>query len=98
VIGDEPLDAWQCFDESGGHFAPLELGGSQDEDPSFRGFNGRSFGDSIANAIVFRKHDPAALGDYAQPIFVFGVGSKMVVVDLDGFADLPQRLSDDIPA
>ena len=44
----------------------------------------------------FREHDPAPLANFEKPIFVFGVREKVVVVNLDGLADLPQRLSDDL--
>jgi hypothetical protein len=55
------------------------------------------FSDSIADSIVFGEYDPAAFADFKEPICVFGVRCEMVVVNLDGFADLAQRLSDDFP-
>ena len=73
----------------------MELGGSQDKSSHFRRKNRRSFGDPVADAIIFREHDPAALANCEKPIFIFGVREKVVVVNLDGLADLPQRLSDD---
>jgi hypothetical protein len=97
VAGDNSFDPWKRFDKSGGHFGPLELGGSQHECSHLRRRNRRAFGDAVPNAIIFREHNPAALADFKKPIFVFSVRGKVVVVDLDGLADLPQRLSDDLP-
>ena len=70
-------------------FGPLELGGSQHEGFHSRRCNCRSFGDPIADAIIFREHDPAALANFEEPIFVFRVREKVVVVNLDGLAALP---------
>jgi hypothetical protein len=98
VAGDQSLDAWKRFDKRGGHFGSMKLSGSQHEGSHSRRRNCGSFGDSIADAIIFREHDPAALADLDKPIFVFGVRDKVIVVDLDGLADLSQRLSDDLSA
>jgi hypothetical protein len=54
-----------------------------------------SFSDSIPDAIILGKNDPATATDLSEPNFVSCVGSKVVVVNLDGFADVPQRLGYD---
>jgi len=58
----------------------------------------RSFSGSVADAIILGEHDPAALADFKQPIFVFRLRRKVVVVNLDGFTDFSQRLSNDLSA
>jgi hypothetical protein len=86
---DNSLYAWKRFDKSGGHFDPLELGGSQHEGSNSRRCKCHSFGDPVADTVIFCKYDPAALADFEKPIFVFSVGEKVVVVNLDGLADIP---------
>ncbi len=76
---------------------PWSCGGSQNKSSHSCRDNCCSFSDSVTDSVVFGKDDPAALADFKKPIFVFSVRSKVVVVDLDGLADLPQRLSDDLP-
>ena len=44
------------------------------------------------------EYDPAALANLREPIFIFGVRSKVVVVDFDSLAEVTQRLRDDFPA
>jgi len=73
------------------------LGGCQDKSSYSCRHNCSSFSDSIADSIVFGEHDPAAFTDFKKPIFVLGLRSEVVVVNLDAFADIPQRLSDDFP-
>jgi len=75
----------------------LELAGGQHKSSHFRRRNCHSFSDSVADSIVFGEHDPAALPNFNKPVFVFGVWDKVIVVDLDGLADLTQRLSDNLP-
>ena len=94
--GDKSLDPWKRFDKSGGHLGPLELGGGQHKGSHSRRRKRRSFSDPVADAIILGEHDPAALADFEKPIFVFSVRNKVVVVNLDGLADFPQRLSDDL--
>jgi len=74
----------------------LELRGRQDKSSHSGRHNCCSFSDSITDSIVFGEHDPTAPSDLNKPIFVFGVRSEVLIVDLDGRADLPQRLSDDL--
>jgi hypothetical protein len=54
----------------------------------FRRREGCSFSDPIADAIILRQDNPTTAADFDQPKFVFGVRSKMVIVDLDPFADI----------
>jgi hypothetical protein len=89
VAGDKSLDAWKRFDKSGGHIGPLELSGSQHEGSNSRRCNRRSFGNPVADAIIFCEHDPAALANFEKSIFVFGVREKVFVMNLDRLSDLP---------
>jgi hypothetical protein len=93
VVGDKSFDPWQCLYEGRGHFTSLELRGSQHKSVYSRRSERGSFSGPVADAIVFSEHNPAALTDFDQPNFVFGIRRKMIVVNLDGFAGLPQRLS-----
>ena len=95
---DESFDARECFYESGGHFRPLKLTCCQHKSPYSRRHERCSFSDTIADAIVFREHNPTAPPDFNQPMFVFSVRSKMVVVNLDDLAELAQGLRNDLSA
>lgn len=55
---------------------------------------------SIPNAMVFGEDNPAALTGFGEPVFVLGVGGKVIVMDVEcgaglteccGYAVLPQR-------
>lgn len=50
--------------------------------------------------MVFGQNDPAPLSDLSQPVFILGIGRKVVVVDVErstgltergGYAFLPER-------
>jgi hypothetical protein len=86
MAGDKLLDSWKRFEKSGSHFGRLKLAGRQHEGFHLRRHNCRSFSDTIANTIIFREHDPATAANFHKPIFVFGVGQKVVVVNLDCLA------------
>jgi hypothetical protein len=50
---------------------------------------------AVTNAFVSRDDDPLLLSRYAQPLLVFGIRRKMIVMDLDlqsGFAQRARRL------
>jgi hypothetical protein len=50
---------------------------------------------AVTNAFVSRDDDPLVLSRYAQPLLVFGIRRKMIVVDLDlqsGFAQRARHL------
>ena len=51
---------------------------------------------SIPDAMVFGQDNPAALPGLDEPVFVFGIGRKVVVVDVERGASLPERCSDTV--
>ena len=97
MLGDKALDPWKRLYERGSHFGPVELAGGQHKSSDPRRGKCRSFSDAVADAFILGKHDPATFARFDEPIFVFGVWGEVVIVNLDGFADFPQRLSDDLP-
>jgi hypothetical protein len=76
----------------------MKLAGREHKSSYLRRRQRRSFGDAVADAVIFGEYDPTPLADLEKPIFVFGIGSKVVVVNFDNLADCSQRLSDDLPA
>jgi hypothetical protein len=96
VLGDKALDPWKRIYEGSSHFRPVELAGGQYKSPDSRWRKRRSFSDSVADPIILGEHDPAAFADFGEPVFIFSVRGEVVIVDLDGLADFPQRLSDDL--
>jgi len=52
MVGDEPLDPWECFYKGSGHLAPLELRGGQYKSLYFGRRERRSFSDPVADAII----------------------------------------------
>lgn len=44
--------------------------------------------------MVFGEDNPAALTGFGEPVFVLGVGGKMIVVDVECSAGLTERSGD----
>jgi len=97
-IGNQTLDSRQRHHKSRRHLCSLKLAGCKHKRFYFRLGQSRSLGDAVADAIILGEHDPAALANLRQPIFIFGVRSKVIVVDFDSLAEFTQRLRDDFPA
>ncbi len=46
--------------------------------------------------MVFGKNNPAALPGLGEPVFVLGVGGKVIVVDVECGASLTERSGDTV--
>ena len=46
--------------------------------------------------MVFGENDPAALTGFGEPIFVFRIGGKVIVVDVEYGTDLTERSGDTV--
>jgi hypothetical protein len=96
VVGTHSLDPWECFYKGGGHLAALELRGGQHKDFYVRRGECRSLSDSISDAIIPWLALSNQATDFNEPNFVFSVRSKVVVMNLNRFADFPKGLSYDL--
>lgn len=46
--------------------------------------------------MVFGQDNPAALPGLGEPVFIFGIGGKVVVVDVERGAGLAERCGDTV--
>lgn len=46
--------------------------------------------------MVFGQNDPAALPSLGEPVFILGIGGKVVVVDVERGAGLAERCGDTV--
>ena len=81
---DQPSCLLQCFTD-GLLDSEIPRVGSE---PFHRGSN---------SGFILGEDDPAPFANFDEPTLVFRIRGKVIVVNLDGFADLPARLSNDRP-
>lgn len=96
-LGNQTLDSWKREHKSRSHLSSLKLAGCQHKRFYFRGLQRGSLGDAVADTIILGEYDPGALTNLRESIFIFGVGSKVVVVDFDSLSEFAQRSRDDLP-
>jgi hypothetical protein len=89
LVSDKALDSRESSYEGSRHFDTLELARGQHKSSHSRRRKRRSFGDAVADTIIFGEHDPPAFTNFDKPNFVFGVRCKVIVVNLDGLARFP---------
>lgn len=91
MVLQKPGDARKRLNEDLRHFVALEIARRQDErrDTSFH--ECQPFNMSIPNAMVFGEDNPAASSGLQEPVFILGIGGKMIVVDVECGTSLTER-------
>ena len=75
-------DARECFYEDLRHFFALQIARCQDKCRDACLHERQPFNVSIPDAMVFGQDNPAALPGLGKPVFILGIGGKVVVMDV----------------
>lgn len=92
----KPGDAGEGLHEDLRHFLALQITRRQNKRRDARLHKRQPFNMSIPDAMVFGQDDPIASSRLGEPVFVFCVGGKVIVVDVECGAGLTERSGDTV--
>jgi hypothetical protein len=93
--GAKSLDCGQCRNENAGHLRALEVLRRQDKGTDTGVHQGHPFNFTISDARVLCQDNPLAPSNLQKPLFISGIGQKVVIMHSDICASLAQRIGYD---
>ena len=96
--GGKSLDRGQCHDENVGHLRALEVLRCQDKgtDPSVH--QRPPFNLTITDARILCQDDPLPSSNLRKPLFISGIGRKVVIMYSDICASPAESICNDLVA
>jgi hypothetical protein len=96
MLGGTALDCGQCRDENVGHLWALEVLRCQDKGTDASAHQGYPFNLTMTDACILCQNDPLASSNLRKPLFISGIGRKVVIMHSDICASLSKGLGNDL--
>ncbi len=91
-MSNKSADGRQGFDKYLGHLTSREVSCNQYERSDSRPHEGYTFRSTIADLSILSQDNPSALPNLAEPLFVWGTLTKVVVMNLHLCPCLAERV------
>lgn len=96
--GGKSLDCGQCPDENVGDLRALEVLRRQDKGTDASVHQGHPFNLTITDACILCQDDPLSSSNLRKPLFISGVGRKVVIMYSDIRASSAESIRNDLAA